>query len=62
MTPQNIDSYFEDLYDKTYKRVLAYIIAKCGDTEDISESNVKNRIYRTLKEIRSAFIRSDGAV
>ena len=63
MAAQNIDSYFEDLYEKTYKKVLAYIIAKCGDTEDISDifQETYLEIVKIIRRHGSEYIKSPEA-
>lgn len=37
MVNQNQNEFFNELYDATHKKVLAYIIVKCGHTEDVAD-------------------------
>lgn len=37
MAIQNQNDFFNELYDATHERVLAYIIVKCGNTEDVAD-------------------------
>ena len=37
MASQEQETFFNELYDNTHRKVLAYIIAKCGNTEDIAD-------------------------
>lgn len=37
MTEQNQNEFFSELYDATHEKVLAYIIVKCGKTEDVED-------------------------
>lgn len=34
---QDVETFFNELYDSTREKVLSYIIAKCGNTEDIAD-------------------------
>lgn len=56
MANQNQNSFFDELYDATYKKVLAYIIAKCGKTEDVAD------IYQeTYTEVVNVILRHGAA-
>ncbi|MDE6568314.1 MAG: sigma-70 family RNA polymerase sigma factor [Lachnospiraceae bacterium] len=37
MANQNQDVFFNELYDATHEKILAYIIVKCGNTEDVAD-------------------------
>ena len=37
MVDHNQDVFFNELYDATHEKVLAYIIVKCGNTEDVAD-------------------------
>lgn len=37
MANRDQNAFFHELYDATHEKVLAYIIVKCGNTEDISD-------------------------
>jgi len=40
MVNPNITSRFNEIYDSTYKDVLAFVTVKCGNTADISDSSI----------------------
>lgn len=37
MEALEIATFFDEIYDKTYKKVLRYVIAKCGNISDVSD-------------------------
>ena len=37
MANHNQNVFFNELYDATHEKVLAYIIVKCGNTEDVAD-------------------------
>lgn len=37
MTNHDMETFFNELYESTHEKVLAYIIVKCGNTEDIAD-------------------------
>lgn len=37
MVDQNIEALFNEIYDKTYKKVFSIVTAKCGNTSDIAD-------------------------
>lgn len=37
MINHNQDDFFNELYDTTHEKILAYIIVKCGNTEDVAD-------------------------
>ncbi|MCH5268796.1 MAG: RNA polymerase sigma factor [Lachnospiraceae bacterium] len=37
MISHDVEIFFNELYESTHKKVLAYIIIKCGKTEDIAD-------------------------
>ena len=37
MINQNTLKIFDDLYDKTYKNVLKYVVCNCSNAEDIKD-------------------------
>ena len=61
MINQNTLKIFDDLYDKTYKNVLKYVVCNCSNVEDIKDiiQNIyieilnkvqKGNVYRWDKE------------
>jgi len=49
MVDPNITSRFNEIYDSTYKIVLSYVTAKCGNTADIRD--IMQDIYLELYQI-----------
>jgi RNA polymerase sigma-70 factor (ECF subfamily) len=43
MVDQKITTFFNKVYDDTYSKILTYVTAKCGNTEDISD--IMQEIY-----------------
>lgn len=37
MADHNQEDFFNELYDATHEKVLAYKIVKCGNTEDVAD-------------------------
>ncbi|MCM1246580.1 MAG: sigma-70 family RNA polymerase sigma factor [Roseburia sp.] len=37
MANHDQNAFFDELYDATHEKVLAYIIVKCGNTEDVAD-------------------------
>lgn len=52
MVDQNITTFFNKVYDETYKKVFGYVIAKCGDTNDIADI-----LQETYTEVYSVMIK-----
>ncbi|HOJ48684.1 MAG TPA: sigma-70 family RNA polymerase sigma factor [Bacillota bacterium] len=52
MVDQQITTFFNKVYDDTYERILTYVTAKCGNTEDISD--IMQEIYL---EVYSVFLK-----
>lgn len=52
MVGQQIITFFNKVYDDTYEKILTYVTAKCGNTEDISD--IMQEIYL---EVYSVFLK-----
>ena len=52
MINQNTLKIFDDLYDKTYKNVLKYVVCNCSNAEDIKDiiQNIYIEILNKLQE------------
>ena len=50
MINQNTLKIFEDLYDKTYKNVLKYVVCNCSNVEDIKD--IIQNIYMEVQKIK----------
>ena len=47
---QDINSFFNEIYDRTFKNTIRYITAKCSNVDDIHEivQEVYADVYSTL--------------
>lgn len=55
MINQNTLKIFEDLYDKTYKNVLKYVVCNCSNVEDIKDI-IQNIYMEVLKKIQKEVV------
>jgi len=63
MVDQNINSQFNEIYDSTYKPVLSYVTAKCGNTADIQDivQETYVELYRALSKRGIEYIQNPKA-
>lgn len=63
MDVQNKNAFFNELYDSTHEKVLAYIIAKCGKTEDIADifQETYTEIVNIICKRGTAYIKNQEA-
>ncbi|MDR0197283.1 MAG: RNA polymerase sigma factor [Oscillospiraceae bacterium] len=64
MTDSAIVSRFNEIYDSTYKPVVAFITAKCGNTADICDISQETymEIYRLLCRRGASCVRNPKAL
>ena len=55
MINQNTLKIFDDLYDKTYKNVLKYVVCNCSNVEDIKDI-IQNIYMEVLKKIQNEVV------
>lgn len=55
MINQNTLKIFDDLYDKTYKNVLKYVVCNCSNAEDINDI-IQNIYMEVLKKIQNEVV------
>ena len=55
MINQNTLKIFDDLYDKTYKNVLKYVVCNCSNAEDIKDI-IQNIYMEVLKKIQNEVV------
>lgn len=55
MINQNTLKIFDDLYDKTYKNVLKYVVCNCSNVEDINDI-IQNIYMEVLKKIQNEVV------
>ena len=55
MINQNTLKIFDDLYDKTYKNVLKYVVCNCSNAEDIKDI-IQNIYMEVLKKIQKEVV------
>lgn len=58
MANQDQNAFFHELYDATHEKVLAYIIVKCGNTEDIADifQETYTEIVRVIRKRGIAYM------
>lgn len=63
MANQNQDTFFQELYDATHEKVLAYIIVKCGNTEDIADifQETYMEIVSVIRKRGTAYMKNPDA-
>lgn len=63
MAEQDQDAFFDELYDATHEKVLAYIVAKCGNTEDIADifQETYTEIVRVIRRHGTAYLKNSQA-
>ena len=63
MANQNLDSFFIEIYNSTHEKVLAYIIAKCGNTEDVADifQETYTELVSVLKKHGASYIKKPEA-
>jgi len=63
MVDQNINSQFNAIYDSTYKAILSYVTAKCGNTADIQDivQETYVELYRVLDKRGIEYIQNPKA-
>ena len=63
MVNQNIIAHFNEIYNATYKPVLAYITAKCGNTADIQDivQETYVELYTALEKRGVDYIENEKA-
>lgn len=63
MDEQEKELFFDELYEKTHQKVLAFIIAKCGNTEDISDifQETYMEVVRVIKKRGPVYIKKPEA-
>lgn len=61
MIDQN--TFFSELYDATHEKVLAYIIVKCGNTEDIADifQETYTEVVSTIRRRGIAYLKNPEA-
>jgi len=59
---QDITSTFNEVYDGTHREVLAFITAKCGNTEDISDifQETYMSLYQSLERNGAAYAKDSN--
>ena len=64
MSNPNIASRFDEIYEKTSKSILAYTIAKCGRTSDVSDifQETYMELYRVLCNRGIQYVTNDRAL
>jgi len=64
MVDPNITSRFNEIYDSTYKDVLAFVTVKCGNTADISDivQDTYMELYQLLNKRGVDYIRNNKAI
>jgi RNA polymerase sigma-70 factor (ECF subfamily) len=64
MADPTIESRFNKIYDSTYKAVVSFITAKCGNTADINDITQETymEVYEMLVKRGADYARSDKAV
>lgn len=55
MVIENTLNTFDDIYKKTYDRVLKYVVLNCKNAEDVSDI-VQNIYLELLKKINANYI------
>ncbi len=63
MVDQNTTNLFNNIYDSTNKKVLAYITAKCGNTSDISDifQETYMELYAVLVKKGTNYVKNSEA-
>jgi len=63
LAERNQDAFFNELYDATHEKVLAYIIAKCGNTEDIADifQETYTEIVSVIRRKGTAYLKNSEA-
>lgn len=64
MADQDQNAFFSELYDATHEKVLAYIIVKCGNTEDIADifQETYTEIISIIRKRGVAYFKNPEAV
>ena len=57
MINQNTLKIFDDLYDKTYKNVLKYVVCNCSNVEDIKDI-IQNIYIKILNKVQKGNVYS----
>lgn len=57
MINQNTLKIFDDLYDKTYKNVLKYVVCNCSNVEDIKDI-IQNIYIEILNKVQKGNVYS----
>lgn len=63
MSSQNITDFFNNTYEETYKKVLLYIVSKCGNTEDMSDiiQETYTEFYSVIQKNGIEYIKNSEA-
>jgi len=64
MSDPNIASRFDEIYDSTNKAALAFIIAKCGRTDDIGDifQDTYMELYQLLRKRGAEYVTNEKAL
>ena len=57
MINQNTLKIFDDLYDKTYRNVLKYVVCNCSNAEDIKDI-IQNIYIKILNKVQKGNVYS----
>lgn len=63
MGSQEIDTTFDQIYSQTYKRILYYVTARCGNPADIADilQEIYAELYRVLVRRGTSYIHQPEA-
>ena len=59
MINQNTLKIFDDLYDKTYRNVLKYVVCNCSNAEDIKDI-IQNIYIEILNKVQKGNVYSQN--
>ena len=63
MVDQALTTFFNRIYDETYRKTLLYVTSKCGNTDDISDilQEIYIEVYSVIVEKGADYVKNEEA-
>ena len=63
MVDQTITTFFNKIYDETYRKTLLYVTSKCGNTDDISDimQEIYIEVYSVIVKKNIDYVKNEEA-